>query len=128
VADGRSLNLPDKGISMDSHLSQKDELLKVLVEALRSSLGDAGFVVIDHWPDDPAAIGIASPVNPGVLAYVSASSGADEPYFVSLEFPPQGDWADQPYTPLEDRDVCQLDEVMDIVSRHLASVPSTGSR
>jgi hypothetical protein len=106
-----------------AYLTHKDALLVAVIEVLRDRLGESAFVVVDHWPDCSEAIGVAAPANPGLLAYISASSGADQPYFVSLEYPPAGEWADHPYTPGEDRDVCELNELIDIVSKHLRSTP-----
>ncbi|MET0291779.1 MAG: hypothetical protein ABW136_05385 [Steroidobacteraceae bacterium] len=105
---------------------EKNPELSTAVDALRERLGKNAFVIVDHWPEDPDAIGIAAPGNQELFAYVSASTGADEPYFVSLEFPTTGDWADHSYTPGDDRNVCELDELIDAISKHLQSKPKPG--
>ncbi len=97
----------------------KDVHLAALVEELRRRLGVDAFQIVDHWPDDPLAVGIASQQDARVLAYVSVTPGADDPYFVSLELPPEGEWADHPYTPGAERDACEIDELVEILSAHL---------
>jgi hypothetical protein len=103
--------------------AKKDPELLAVIGALQEALGADSFRVIDHWPEDPQAIGVASPLNEHILAYISVFSGSDEPYFVSLELPPSGEWSDHPYTPGEDRNVCGLDELVQIVAKHLRSKP-----
>jgi hypothetical protein len=105
--------------------AKKDPRLFAAIDALREALGVGSFMVIDHWPDDPHAVGVASPLNEHILAYISVSSGSDEPYFVSLEHPPSGEWSDHLYTPEEDRNICELDELVEIVAKHLRSKPSS---
>ena len=69
------------------NISPKHAAVAALLDALRDRLGTHAFAVLDHWPDDPLAIGIASPKDARVMAYVSVNPVADEPYFVSLELP-----------------------------------------
>jgi hypothetical protein len=109
---------------MSSRDLKKDPEILAVLDALRESLGAEKFKVVDHWSDDSQAIGVASPSNEGVLVYISASPGADEPYFFSLEYPPDGEWSDNPYTPVEDRSVCELEELVQVVARHLLSAPT----
>ena len=98
-----------------------------LIDVLRSRLGPGAFQVVDHWPDDPMAIGIAAPTNAGVLAYVSVTPEADDPYFVSLELPPEGEWAEHPYTPAGERNECGIDDLVATVSTHLRKAPPNTS-
>ena len=100
----------------------KDKLVVALIDSLRSRLGSDAFRVVDHWPDDPMAVGFASPQDPGVLAYVSITPGADEPYFVSLELPPDDEWADHPYMPGDERNECALDELVAMIAGHMRKV------
>ena len=101
----------------------KDGLVTALIDTLRSRLGSDAFRVVDHWPEDPMAVGIASPRHAGILAYVSVTPDLDEPYFVSLELPPEGEWADLPYTPGDERNECGIDELVAIISAHLRKTP-----
>lgn len=106
--------------------SAKDPHLVALVDTLRARLGPGAFQIVDYWPDDPMAVGIASPYDAGYLAYISVTPGVDETYFVSLEFPPKGDWADHPYTPGGERNECAIDELVTTISAHLrAAQPNT---
>ena len=105
----------------------KAKLVVDLIDTLRSRLGSDAFQVVDHWPEDPMAVGIASPRNAGVLAYVSVTPEADDPYFVSLEFPPEGEWADHPYTPGDERNECGIDELVTTISAHLKRAPPNTS-
>ena len=97
----------------------KDKLVVELLDLLRRRLGSDAFQIIDHWPDDPLAIGIASPTNAGLLAYISVTPEADDPYFVSLELPLEGAWADLAYSPGDERNECGIEELVAIVSVHL---------
>ena len=101
----------------------KAKVVAELIDVLRSRLGSGAFQVVDHWPDDPMAIGIASPRNAGVLAYVSITPEADDPYFVSLELPPEGEWVEHPYTPDGERNECGIDELVATISTHLRKAP-----
>jgi hypothetical protein len=97
-----------------------------LIDGLRSRLGRDAFQIIDHWPDDPMAIGIASLLNSAVLAYISVTPDADAPYFVSLELPPAGEWANYPYTPGDERSKCDIEELVATLSVHLrTALPNT---
>jgi hypothetical protein len=105
----------------------KAKLVAELIDTLRKRLGSDAFQIVDHWPEDPMAIGIASPQNVGVLAYVSVTPEADDPYFVSLELLPEGDWADHPYMPGDERNECGIDELVATISAHLRMVPPSTS-
>ena len=105
----------------------KAKVVVDLVEFLRGRLGSEAFQVIDHWPEDPMAIGIASPRNAGVLAYISVTPEADTPYFVSLELPPESEWAEHPYTPSDERNECSIDELIKTISAHMRRAPPNKS-
>jgi hypothetical protein len=103
--------------------SSKAKLVVELLDILRARLGSDAFQVIDHWPDDPMAVGIAALQDAGVLAYISVTPEAADPYFVSLELPPEGEWADHPYTPGDERNECGIDELVATISAHLRRAP-----
>ena len=105
----------------------KAKVVVDLVDALRGRLGNDAFQVIDHWPEDPMAIGIASPQDAGVLAYISVTPESTTPYFVSLELPPEGEWADHPYTPGDERNECGIDELVETISAHMRKAPPNKS-
>lgn len=108
--------------SQASTASPKSKVVFELVDILQVRMGSDAFQVIDHWPDDPMAIGIASPRNGGVLAYVSVTPEANDRYFVCLELPPEGKWEDHPYSPGDEHSGCGIDELVRIISIHLRRV------
>jgi hypothetical protein len=99
-------------------IPNKDERVAALVGLLLQRLGANSFQLVDHWPEDPFAIGIASPTDARVLAYVSVNPDAAEPYFVSLELSPEAE-ADLPYSPGDERNECGIEEVAAMVAMHL---------
>ena len=56
-----------------------------MLEKLRAALGSDAFDIVDHWPSDLIAIGIASPKNHHVLVYIGIF---DDGYYAELELPP----------------------------------------
>ena len=101
-------------------LSEKDGSIGQLLARLRERLGSGSFLVVDHWPHDTRAVGIARPDNLEVLAYISTEEADPERYFVSLELPPRGEWADAPYSPAGDQNVRGFEELATMLERHLS--------
>jgi hypothetical protein len=52
----------------DHALMDKDPSVNDIVQRLRSDLAQA-FDVVDHWPDDPHAVGVARPSDNRFLVY-----------------------------------------------------------
>ena len=64
-----------------------------MLEALQARFGVGCFSVVDHWPGDPLAVGVARPDDKAVLVYVSVEStftGEAVKYYVALELQPSG--------------------------------------
>lgn len=101
-------------------LPGKDVAVSQLLQRLAERLGPDSFHVVDHWRDDPYAIGITRPDNPGVLAYICTEETDPERIFVSLELPPGGEWADMPYTPAGGQNVRGFEELAAMIARHLS--------
>jgi hypothetical protein len=101
-------------------LPGKDASVRQLLKRLAERLGSNYFHIVDHWPDDPYAIGLTRPDNPAVLAYVCTVEADPDRIFVSLELPPAGEWADTPYSPAGDQNVRGFDELAAIIERHLS--------
>lgn len=99
---------------------QKDAGIIALLTRLSERLGPDAFVIVDHWEGDPNAVGIASPRNRHVLAYLSNFGSEADSYFVELELPPEPD-RDFPYTIAESRSDAEFEIVVEMVRRHLAS-------
>lgn len=66
----------------------KDPALLQMIAQLRARLGEGAFDIVDHWESDSCAIGIASPQNHGVLAYLSNWKREPGFYDADLELPP----------------------------------------
>lgn len=96
----------------------KNSALQVVLQALNATLGNRAFVELNHWPDDPNAIGLAPADRPGVLAYISLLPSVPGNYFVSFESPPAGAWLAHSYTPHDGRIVDSAAQVCLLVQQH----------
>jgi hypothetical protein len=91
-----------------------------VLEALQARFGVGCFSVVDHWPADPLAVGVARPDDKAVLAYVSVEStftGEAVKYYVALELQPSG--PHETFSAAGDFHRLTLAEIPDIVGRHL---------
>lgn len=52
-------------------MSEKDQAIHTALDYLRHRLGEAAFVIIDHWEADLAAVGVASPTRLDRLVCIS---------------------------------------------------------
>lgn len=97
----------------------KDDRILAAVSRLREVYGAERVAVADHWPADLCAVGVQNPDAPGVLAYLSVSERGD--WYVSLELPPGPDEvaAEMPYRDAGVRSGVSIDDVVEIVGRHL---------
>jgi hypothetical protein len=66
----------------------KDPIIIALLERLGERLGPDSFDIVDHWESDLCAVGIASPRDHGILAYLSCYGEPEGRYHVELELPP----------------------------------------
>ena len=97
-------------------LLDKDPVIVRTLDRLWTRLGPDAFDVVDHWEDDPIAVGIASPRNHGMLAYLAAY---DDGFHVELETPPvPGD--DFPYQVAGRHSDLNFEQLVDVVRKHLA--------
>ena len=106
----------EKG-EIETASSPKDRGILEALDVLRASLGTHAFVVIDHWPEDPCAIGVASSAERSRLVYL-ASSETPGLYYTELEFP-ASPGSDLPYTPGPSRAGVPLRELAVLVETHL---------
>lgn len=95
----------------------KDDTIKNVLARLESDLGPGAFAVVDHWPDDLMAVGIARPSDPGYLVYISTLGCAADCYYVELELPPKPN-DDLPYTPAGEFASVDYAALLEIVKRH----------
>ena len=104
---------------MDHAALKKSPAIVALVHDLRERLGSDAFCLVDHWEADLDAIGIGSPHDRRVLAYVSCFGQPEERYCVELELPPvAGD--DFPYQPAGSHEDLDFESLIAIIASHLA--------
>jgi hypothetical protein len=104
-------------------VSPKDVSITDAVARLRDRLGPAAFSLADHWPDDPCAVGLAAPREPGRLVYVATFGRATGRYDVFFELPP-APGSESPYEPAGDLHDVNFDGLAAAVARHLGLRPS----
>jgi hypothetical protein len=91
-----------------------------VLETLQARFGVGCFAVVDHWPADPMAVGVARADDNAVLAYVSvesAFSGEAVKYYVALELEPAG--PHETFRAAGDFHRLTLAEIPAIVGKHL---------
>jgi len=96
----------------------KDPIIVALLRRLRKYLGPSAFDIVDHWESDLCAIGIASPRDHGVLAYISCFGEPEGRYHVELELPPSPD-GDLPFQVAGRYNDLDFEALADVVSNHL---------
>jgi hypothetical protein len=96
----------------------KDPAILAALDRLWSLLGPDAFVLCDHWEQDLCAVGIASPRNPGVLAYISSYGESPGRFGYELELPPPfGD--EFPYRVAGTGSDLSIEELAAVVAGHL---------
>jgi hypothetical protein len=101
---------------------EKDPAINELLDCLHDRLGPDAFVLVDHWESDPCAVGIASPRDHGVLAYVSTFGQPPGRYDVEMELPPALG-QDFPYRDAGRHADVDFETLTELIRRHL-SIPS----
>ncbi len=104
---------------MDSALD-KDPAIVALLRRLSNYLGSDAFDVVDHWEPDVCAVGIASPRDHGVLAYISCYGEPQGRFHVELELPPSPG-AELPYQVAGRFDDLDFEALAGVVSSHFGS-------
>lgn len=100
---------------MGADLEKAPIVLRTL-DRLWTRLGPDAFDIVDHWECDLTAVGVASPRDHGVLAYIASY---DNGFYVELELPPRtGD--DFPYQVAGTYSGLDFEQVAVIVGEHLA--------
>ena len=96
----------------------KDPAILAALDHLRSTLGPEAFVLADYWEGDLCAVGIASPRDPGVLAYISCFGEPPGRFWYELELPPPpGD--EFPYQVAGTGSGLSIEELAAVVGGHL---------
>jgi hypothetical protein len=102
---------------MNAPLDKAPEIIEAL-DRLRDCLGSDAFVLADHWEIDLCAIGIASPANLGVLAYISCYGEQPGRFNYELELPPEPG-SEQEYEVAGRGFDVPFEELAEIVRKHL---------
>lgn len=95
----------------------KDPEILALLEALRGSLGENSFRVVDRWDADLCAIGIANVAKEARLVYVSTFDQSPGRYSFELEVPDEG--ADPPHQTVGAGEDVDFEELLRVVEEHL---------
>ena len=96
----------------------KDESIHGLLAKLKTALGERTFQVVDHWEASLCAIGVASPEEKRVLAYISTFDQPQGYYFLSLELPPPPG-SEQAYVPAGEHEHVDFQELARLINKHL---------
>jgi hypothetical protein len=102
---------------MNMALLDKDPAIVTLLRRLSDRLGLDAFEIVDHWEPDLCAIGIASPRDHGVLAYISCFGEPEGRYHVELELPPSPG-GELPYQDAGRYDDLGFEALVSVVSAH----------
>jgi hypothetical protein len=97
-------------------MTPKDASLQAFLARLE--LDDRGWIVVDHWPADHAAVGIAAKGDPRRLVYVSVFDNAEGFYDYECE-EPRGPSPDDYNTTAAGQHVT-FDILLSILIRHLS--------
>jgi hypothetical protein len=117
AAESVIVRLPKvEATAIDSALD-KDPAIVALLRRLSDRLGPDAFDIVDHWELDLCAVGIASPRDHGVLAYISCYGEPEERYYVELELPPTPG-GELPYQVAGRYDDLDFEALAGVVSSH----------
>ena len=97
-------------------LNHKTKQIKSLTIHLLQKYGENNIVITDYWDADNMAIGLADK-SKQYTVYISDYGKSENCFFVSLENPPESE--ELPYSPGENFDNQTLEEVENIVVKHL---------
>ncbi len=95
----------------------KDESIKDVISKLYERLGENSFDIVDHWKDDSTAIGIGSPSNHKILAYISTYGNEKGIYDIHLELAPTVD-DDFPYEDAGQFNFVNFEKLVEILCNH----------
>ena len=96
----------------------KDESIHDVLGRLKKALRGREFQVVDHWEASLCAIGVASPEEKRVLAYISTFDKPPGYYFLSLELPPPPG-SERSYVPAGEYEHVDFKVLARLIKRHL---------
>ena len=103
----------------------KDQSIVDLLAALSAALGPGAFDVVDHWEADLVAVGIGSPENHDVLAYLSTHEKSAGRYLVHLELP-SSPGSELPHTPAGEHDDVSFEMLVGLLRHHFEQASTAG--
>ena len=103
---------------MSEHILVKDESIHRVLAKLKKALRRRPFQVVDHWEGSLCAIGVASPEDRRVLAYISTFDKPEGYYFLSLELPPPPG-SERAYVPAGEHEHVDFQELARLIREHL---------
>jgi hypothetical protein len=93
--------------------------LAVIVDRLRSDLGDDYFTEVPYWDSDQTAVGLAAPADLRFLVYLSLQPG-DAAVYLECERPAGQDAPDAPYEVASSGMYIDYGEILGVIRHHLA--------
>ena len=96
----------------------KDESILDVLAKLKKALRRRAFQVVDNWEGSLCAIGVASPEDQRVLAYISTFDKPEGYYFLSLELPPPPG-SERSYLPAGEYAHVDFQELARLIRGHL---------
>jgi hypothetical protein len=102
--------------NLNGLIHNKNKRIIDIVAYFQNKYGATNIIVNDHWDADLEAIGLTDKTGQ-FLAYISTFDRNDNYYYLSLENPPIDN--ESPYSPAGDFENIHLDELENLVTRHL---------
>ena len=96
----------------------KDHTISKALAQLKKELGEGAFRVVDDREASAYAVGVASPKQKGLLAYISTFDKPEGYYFLSLEFPPPPG-SERSYAPAGEFEHVNLGRLVRLIKQHL---------
>ncbi|MCB0921723.1 MAG: hypothetical protein KDC08_07910 [Actinobacteria bacterium] len=96
----------------------KDRSIHEVIARLRTDVGHDAFAVVDHWPADLSAVGVAQPHDHRYLVYISTLQEKEGRYAFQLERPAIDQ--DLPFDADPMVDAATYEELVREVRRHLS--------
>lgn len=99
-----------------TNLEKVSAILSIVQEILAAN---KDWVIVDHWPDDLSAIGIAHKNNERRLVYISSFNKKAGLFDYQCEEPNGNDIAD--YTTIDSGEDVNKESLIEIITRHLSN-------
>jgi len=101
-------------------MTGKNQRIVDVVKHLQKKYGANNILIQDNWESDENAIGLTDK-SKRFLGYISTISGKVDCYYLALENPPVDD--NFPYSPAGEFDNISLEELGNLLTKHLRLIP-----